>query len=90
MGAGLGLALLLEAFDSAVHDERTLTRLSGAPPFAAVGYIETSAEVNRQAQLRRRLVGMAIGALLAVLVLVHLFVKPLDVAWFVLLNRLGF
>lgn len=89
MGAGIGLALLMEAVDSAVHDDRTLTRLSGAPPFATVGYIETRAELKHQVTVRRRLLYAAIGAAVAGLLVVHLLIKPLDVVWFILLNRLG-
>jgi len=88
-GAGLGLALLLEAFDKAVHDDRTLSRLTGSPPFAIVGYITTAAEVKQQAAVRRRFFyAIAICAIAAVAT-VHFQVKPLDVLWFQFIDRLG-
>ena len=89
LGAGFGLVLLLEAIDNGIHDERTLRRLTGVPPFATVGYIETQAERKQASSWRKRLVQLAVVALLCSLVLIHFLVKPLDVVWFMTLNRLG-
>ena len=89
MGAGLGLALLLEAFDNAVYDDRALTRLAGAPPFATVSYIDTVAEIQHRKNNRRRLQYAVAAGAVAVLFLVHFFVKPLDVVWFLILTRIG-
>ena len=89
IGVGFGSALLLEALDGSVKDERTLTRLTGAPPFASVGYIETHAEAIAGKQLRRKLICGVLGALIAGLFFIHFVVKPLDVLWFVLLDKAG-
>ncbi len=89
MGAGLGLALLLEAFDNAVYDDRALTRLTGAPPFATVGYIDTVAEVQLRKNYLRRLLYVAAASAVGVLMIVHFLVKPLDVVWFLILSRVG-
>ena len=89
LGAGIGLALLLETFDKALYDDRTLTRLSGMPPFATVGYIETKAEVVAEKKLRRRVLLSVIGTVCAVTLFIHFAIKPIDVVFFVLMERLG-
>ncbi len=89
IGAGLGLALLIEAFDNAMYDERALIRITGTPPFATVGYIATQAEIEKSAINRRRLWYMAIAGAISALILLHLLIEPLDVLWFLILNRIG-
>ena len=88
-GAGTILALTLEALDHAVYDERTLTRLSGAPPFASVGYIETNAELSTGNKSKRRLILLGVAAALAAVLAIHFLVKPLDVLWYILLAKIG-
>ena len=88
-GAGTILALTLEALDHAVYDERTLTRLSGAPPFASVGYIETNAELSSGNKSKRRLILLGVAAALAAVLAIHFLVKPLDVLWYILLAKIG-
>jgi len=89
LGAGLGLAFLMEALDSAVYDERALTRLTGTPPFATVGYIVTHAELQKSGDNKRRLMYVVAAGAVVALVLIHLLIKPLDVVWFLFLNRIG-
>jgi hypothetical protein len=91
IGAAIGIVALLEALDSTIRGRRELVALVGVPPLAIIPWVESAVQVDDSARLRRRLVfaAGAAGGALAVVLLVHLFVKPLDVLWAVLLRRLG-
>jgi len=87
--AGVGVVLLLEAMDGGIYTDKALTKLVGVPPFAVVGYIETREEKDRRSTLRKRFVAALILVILALTVLFHIFIKPIDVAFFTVLNALG-
>lgn len=87
VGAGVGHLALRETLDKGVYGARAVQKLTGTIPMAAIPYIGIAAERRRRV-LRRYL--LAIGAVLGlalVAVAVHIFVKPLDVIWFMLLTK---
>jgi succinoglycan biosynthesis transport protein ExoP len=86
---GLGAVATAEAADDSVRGSKGVTAVTGVPPLAAIPYIETRHE--RQQRLWRRASAAAVlvlGVVLAV-AFVHWYIRPLDVAWFVALRRLG-
>jgi uncharacterized protein involved in exopolysaccharide biosynthesis len=88
VAGGVGTAALAESFNRAVNGSRSLAQLLAAPLLGAVPRTESAAQ---RARRRRLLWALAAGALLlgvAALGVVHVFVLPLDSAWFVLLRRL--
>jgi uncharacterized protein involved in exopolysaccharide biosynthesis len=88
VAGGVGTAALAESFNRAVNGSRSLAQLLAAPLLGAVPRTESAAQ---RARRRRLLWAFAAGALLlgvAALGVVHVFVLPLDSAWFVLLRRL--
>jgi uncharacterized protein involved in exopolysaccharide biosynthesis len=86
-GSGIGLMLLMEMLDGAIQYEKQLAQITGSPPFAVVPYIETSEDMAQHRALRHRLIYAAITGGLVFAVFFHFFIKPLDVAWFMLMNR---
>jgi uncharacterized protein involved in exopolysaccharide biosynthesis len=87
VGGGIGNVALRESLDSSVRGARGVIALTGAPPLAVIPYITTAEELSAK---RRRRKWTAIGVVVAMAALalaVHLFVSPLDVLWFRLLNR---
>jgi polysaccharide biosynthesis transport protein len=89
LGAGLGVVILLEGISSAVFGATEVTVLTGAAPLAIIGYMETNEEEGQHNRKRILIViGLILVGMLALL-LFHLFVKPLDVTWYVLLRKLG-
>ena len=88
VAGGVGNVALREILDKGVHGARAVLAITGAPPLAAIPFITTAAD------RRRRLLGMTawifgiLAALLVALALVHFFVMPLDVLWFILLQRI--
>ena len=89
LAAGIAVGLLLEALDGTVYDARHLARITGVPPFAVVGYIETEAETARTLMLRKRSLIAAFVLAMAAIVFWHFFVTPIDVLWYRLFNGAG-
>lgn len=88
VGAGVGHMALREFLDKGLYGARTVQLLTGTPPIAVIPYIGVAAEQRRRVWRRRLLVtGILLGLVLAALAL-HLFVKPLDLLWFMLLRKL--
>ncbi len=86
---GVGVVALLEALDCSIRGERQLYALTGVNALAVVPYITAADEVVRGSQRRYWIAGAAVVALLVVLLVFHAVVRPLDVVFFILLNRLG-
>lgn len=91
IGAGLGVGVLLEATDQSIRSARTLESVLGFPPLVSVPYITTPEEEKRNAPSRRlyMTIGLGLAGLVVLLALIHFFYKPLDVMWYVVLNKLG-
>lgn len=89
IGAAIGAMFLLETLDTRIRDRDHVVQLLGVPPLATVPYIELAEE--QQARRRRRLFSLAGAAATLVIaaVLFHLFVRPLDLVWYGVLQRLG-
>ena len=89
LGAGLGVVIMLEAMSAAVFGAAEVTALTGIAPLAIIGYMETQEEEGHHNRKRILIVlGLICIGLLAML-LFHLFVKPLDVTWYILLRKFG-
>jgi hypothetical protein len=88
VAGGLGNLALRETLDKAVHGTRAVLAITGAPPLATIPYIAT--KVDRRRRILRGLgwfFGIVFG-LVAGAAAVHFFVMPLDVLWFVILQRI--
>lgn len=89
LGAGVGVALLLEALDDGIYSVSDVVNITGLAPLVVVGYMETKDESKKH--IRKRIyivIGLILIGVLS-LVLFHNFIKPLDVTWYILLRRLG-
>lgn len=87
--AGLGLALVLEAIDPGVRGERAVEQIIGEPVMAVIPYLETEADKQLNKQRTKWAVGALVGLVVLLVVYIHFLIKPLDVIWFVVLQRLG-
>ncbi len=85
LGAAFGLVMLLESFDSTINSRHALAKIAGAEPFSVIPFIisrsEAEQKLHRARVIRWSIVGGVVAAMGAIL-LVHLFVMPLDVLWF--------
>lgn len=88
-GAGLGFALLREALDGSIHGVNELRNIMGEAPLVAIPYIDNDADVLQARRTWQVSLGGAMAAGLLLVLYVHFFFKPLDVLFFVILNKLG-
>jgi polysaccharide biosynthesis transport protein len=89
LGSGVAYGGLAEALDKAIRGSNALSSLLPVPVLASVPYISTATDMSsaRWAQLMNAL--LALAGISTILLLLHIFWMPLDVAWFVLLRQLG-
>lgn len=85
----LAAAAAAENMDNSVRTAKDIMALAGAPPLAAIPIILTADEGKKSRRGLWIVLGVLAALLAIVLLIIHLFVKPLDVAWFALLRKLG-
>jgi polysaccharide biosynthesis transport protein len=85
-----GLVWLLERLDTTVRGRKDLLQLLGVPPLAIVPRIITAAD-RSLSRRRDRLTAVTASVLGFALMLAsaHIFVRPLDALWFVVVRKLG-
>lgn len=88
VGAGVGHLALREFLDKGLYGARTVQMLTGTPPMAVIPYIGTAAERRRRIWRRYLFAGGVLLSLVLAALAIHLFVKPLDLLWFMLLRKL--
>ena len=87
LGFGAGCGALAEAMDGSVRGLRSLRALTEVPLLGSIPFVQTSSEVAARRRKRRlALVGLAAG-ICAVLVAFHLFVRPLDIIFYQIMDR---
>ena len=86
---GIGSVLVSDALDRGVYGRKGLENILGEMPLSVIPYIETSAERRKRMFKLMLLIAFVIALGFLGLLLIHLFFKPLDVLWFLVLRRLG-
>jgi uncharacterized protein involved in exopolysaccharide biosynthesis len=88
-GVGFGFVIIAEAMDQSIRGEKQLADVLGYAPLMSVPYIYLDEELEQKNKTLYSILGSVFGALLFGLLMIHLFFKPLDVIWFILLRKLG-
>lgn len=88
LATALGLILLLEAMDTSIRGRRDVEALISVPPLAVLPWIETSADRNARARIRKWSLAGAATSMAVAITLLHFLYRPLDVLWQVALRRL--
>lgn len=89
LGGGLGAGAVAESLDHSIRTPEQLFALTHHFPLAVIPFMPNEEDVAR-VRLRRRLAQTAgLSVLGTALVIVHVFVIPLDVLWFSALRRFG-
>lgn len=91
IGAGVGLAFLLEMMQPALWGETALSSVMGSGPLISVPVIASAADlaaVTAPAQFWL-FAGLLLAASIISLVLVHVLVTPLDLLWYSIVSRLS-
>jgi succinoglycan biosynthesis transport protein ExoP len=86
--ASAGVAVLMETLDGSIRSRRDLEALLPVGPLAVLPWIETDAERNARARIRKFSFAGAVTSVVLAAVLVHFLYRPLDVLWQVALRRL--
>lgn len=89
LGAAGASIVLREALDGSIHGARELQRLTRAAPLGIIPAISTPDDRKAAGKRRRSFALATAGAFIALVVLAHLFVAPVDALWFAALRRLG-
>ena len=88
--AGIGVTQLADALDKSIREAGAIISVQGVPPIVEVPYIYTEEELAHTAKMRRMALGSSPVLLIAVVLVVHFTVMPLDVLWYSLASRIGF
>lgn len=88
LGVGVGMAAIQEATDPSARRSEDLTTAFPFPVLAEIPEIVTLEDDLRKKDRVKALVGVAVLALAALVVAIHLFVMDLDVLWARVVRRL--
>jgi uncharacterized protein involved in exopolysaccharide biosynthesis len=89
VGLGAGGVAVREILDASVRGPSDIRQLLQVPALASIPVIVTAADRERRRRITRFSVGGGVTALIIAIVTVHLFIKPLDVLWAILIRRFG-
>ncbi len=83
---GLGVAAVAEGMDRSMRGEKGVAAVIGSSPIAVIPYIVTQTEKSQRRLYL--LIGMIVSLIVMSisLIVVHVFYKPIDVLWFLLLD----
>jgi succinoglycan biosynthesis transport protein ExoP len=86
---GAGAVAARESFDASVRGPNDIRQLLQVPALASIPIIVTEADRKRRKRINRYSWGGGVAAVMVAAVIVHIFVRPLDVVWLGLLQRFG-
>ncbi len=89
LGIGIGTVLGLDGLDKGVYGRKGIERLVGELPLSVIPYIETPKERRRRIMMYVLIPVVVLSIILLGLLLIHIYYKPLDVLWYVILRKLG-
>lgn len=89
IGLGAGLVYLIELADQGIYGKNSVEKITGSPLLAVVPYITTEAEDKSLRAISYRLMLGLTVSLILLFTLVHFAVKPLDIVFFSLLQKIG-
>ncbi len=87
VGGGLGFAAIGESLDTSVRGMKGVVNSLNAIPLAVIPYLQLDTEKKRQ-NTKKRWILLGIIVIVAIgLLMIHLFMTPLDVLWFRILRK---
>lgn len=89
VAVGIGAVILRESLDASVRGPNDIRQLFNVPALASIPTIVTVADRQRRRRLLLYSWGGAGGAMLVTTMMVHVFIRPLDVVWLILMRRFG-
>ena len=89
MGAGVGLASIIEFTDTSFRDAESLYRATGFPVLTVVPKIVTNQERTQRLIVRTTGIVTAVVAMAVLMVLINNYVMDLDVVWAKIIRRIS-
>ena len=89
VGAGVGLAFLVETIDTRLYGITTIEKASNMAPLVVIPRMSTVNQPVYNRQLIYLIAAGLIFSFILVLVVFHSLVKPLDVTWYIILRKFG-
>lgn len=89
IGISVAIVFVKEVLDQSIKSRKELVNVVGAPPLAVIPYIPTQQEVLSRKQYQLYLIVGCVIATCLVIGVFHMFVKPLDVTWFIVMRKMG-
>ncbi|MEW8621312.1 MAG: lipopolysaccharide biosynthesis protein, partial [Candidatus Thiodiazotropha endolucinida] len=86
---GVGNVVVRESMDQAVYGSKGIMAITKMPPLAVIPYIECSDDHRQRNTSGIITVSSLFAAIGVILVSVHIFYKPLDVIFYIVLRKLG-
>lgn len=81
LGGGAGIAALQETMDHSIKGVDELYKLGGVPVLSAISFMQTPQDIKSH---RKKWISIVFGTMVALVILllvVHLFIMPLDIVW---------
>jgi uncharacterized protein involved in exopolysaccharide biosynthesis len=89
VGAGLGLAFLVEMFFGGVRGYTQVAHIVGKSPLVVIPMITTTRELARRKTLRNRWIIVAIILAIISVIAIHFYVINLEVLWYRLMRKVS-
>ena len=89
IAGGIGTVAVAESLNDSIKSADGLVSVIGVPPLVVIPYIENVADQAKKQTMRLGIVATVIVLGIGILTAFHFLFMPLDVAWFVILRRLG-
>lgn len=89
LAIGLGWPQVAESMDSSINSARAVERVQGVPPIAEIPIIQNTTDVTQKRKVKLTALVAVPAAAVVVALLIHFFVISLDVAWYVVLRKMG-
>ncbi|TNC82152.1 MAG: lipopolysaccharide biosynthesis protein [Oleiphilus sp.] len=89
LGLSVGLVMVKEMLDKSIRGRKELVKAIGAAPLAVIPIIATPHDLSLKRKQIWLLSAGLVLAIVASLTIFHLFIKPLDVTWYIALRKLG-
>jgi len=88
IGLGVGVVSIAEFMDNSLHDSMALASLTAAPVLGVIPYVQTSEEIAVKRRRKMVVVLGSIGVVVVAVLAVHLFVMPVDIIFYKILDKL--
>lgn len=89
LGIGLGLVILLELMNEVIRGPKSLERLTGMQAIVVIPYIETPSDIALRSRRFKLMIIGAVVMLIAVIIITHFFVMPLEMIWAKIMLKVG-